>query len=163
MYMELCMELLETWNGVVCSLRRIVNSRFSVRTIRTNRTDGKVFRGVACRMRSMMQLFRSDHVMERKSRNENIQLTDGKWLPPEVVGSEIEELVSLLQQTYHFKVVCVCLLTPRNRNPVFNAKRVIVNKYLTVVLEHMPNVFTLATSGFCPAIGNTVSSRWGSF
>jgi hypothetical protein len=46
MYMELCMELLETWNGVVCSLRRIVNSRFSVRTIRTNRTDGKVFPGV---------------------------------------------------------------------------------------------------------------------
>jgi hypothetical protein len=29
-------------------------------------------------MRSMMQLFRSDHVMEGKSRNENIELTDGK-------------------------------------------------------------------------------------
>jgi hypothetical protein len=39
-------------------------------------------------------------------------------LPPEVVGCEIEELVSLSRQTYHVKVVCVCLLTPRNRNPV---------------------------------------------
>jgi lysophospholipase L1-like esterase len=71
-----------------------------------------------------------------------IGTNDLSLLPPEVVGSEIEELVYLLRQTYHVKVVCVCLLTQRNRNPVFNAKRVIVNKYLTVVLEHMPNVFT---------------------
>jgi lysophospholipase L1-like esterase len=71
-----------------------------------------------------------------------IGTNDLSLLPAEVVGSEIEELVSLLQQTYHIKVVCVCLVTPRNCKPVFNAKRVIVNKYLTVVLEHMPNVFT---------------------
>jgi hypothetical protein len=61
---------------------------------------------------------------------------------PRWVGSEIEELVSLLQQTYHVKVVCVCLVTLHNRNPVFNAKQVIVNKYLTIVLEHMLYVFT---------------------
>jgi hypothetical protein len=73
---------------------------------------------------------------------------DLSLLPPEVVGSEIEELVSLLQQTYCVKVVCVCLVTPHNRNPVFNAKQVIVNKYLTVVLEHMPNVFTWLHQGF---------------
>jgi lysophospholipase L1-like esterase len=78
-----------------------------------------------------------------------IGTNDLSLLPPEVVGSEIEELVSLLRQTtYHVKVVCVCLLTPRNRNPVFNAKRVIVNKYLTVVLEHMPNIFTWLHHGF---------------
>ena len=77
-----------------------------------------------------------------------IGTNDLSLLPPEVVGSEIEELVSLLRQTYHVKVVCVCLLTPRNRNPVFNTKRVIVNKYLTVVLEHMPNVFTWLHRGF---------------
>ena len=61
---------------------------------------------------------------------------------PRWVGSEIEELVSLLQQTYHVKFMCVCLVTLHNRNPVFNTKRVIVNKYLTIVLEHMLNVFT---------------------
>ena len=77
-----------------------------------------------------------------------IGTNDLSLLPPEVVGSEIEELVSLLRQTYHVKVVCVCLSTPRNHNPVFNAKRVIVNKYLTVVLEHMPNVFTWLHRGF---------------
>ena len=73
---------------------------------------------------------------------------DLSLLPPEAVGSEIEELVSLLQQIYRVKVVCVCLVTPHNRNPVFNAKQVIVNKYLTVVLEHMPNVFTWLHQGF---------------
>ena len=54
-----------------------------------------------------------------------------------MVGSEIEELVS-----HRVKVVCVCLTTPRHRNHVFNAKRLILNNYLTVVLEHRPNVFT---------------------
>jgi hypothetical protein len=42
-----------------------------------------------------------------------IGTNDLSLLPPEVVGSEIEELVSLLQQTYHIKVVCVCLVTPQ--------------------------------------------------
>jgi lysophospholipase L1-like esterase len=50
-----------------------------------------------------------------------IGTNDLSLLPPEVMGSEIEELVYLLRQTYHVKVVCVYLLT-RNRNPVFNAK-----------------------------------------
>ena len=63
------------------------------------------------------------------------------FLPPEVVGSEIEEFVSQLQQAYRVKVVCVCLITPRHRNHVFNT-------YLTVVLEHMPNVFTWLHHGF---------------
>jgi hypothetical protein len=47
-----------------------------------------------------------------------IGTNDLSLLPPEVVGSEIEDLVSLLQQTYHVKVVCVCLVTLCNRNPV---------------------------------------------
>ena len=63
--------------------------------------------------------------------------TDLSFLPPEVVGSEIEELVSQLQQAYRVKVVCVCLITPRHRNQVFNAKTLILNNYLTVVLEHI--------------------------
>ena len=65
-----------------------------------------------------------------------IGTNDLSFLPPEVVGSEIEELVSQLQQPYRVKVVCVCLTTPRHRNHVFNAKRLILNNYLTVVLEH---------------------------
>ena len=52
-----------------------------------------------------------------------IGTNDLSFLPPEVVGSEIEELVSQLQQAYRVKVVCVCLITPRHRNQVFNAKR----------------------------------------
>ena len=70
------------------------------------------------------------------------------FLPPEVVGSEIEELVSQLQQAYRVKVVCVCLITPEHRNHVFNAKRLILNNYLAVVLEHMPKVFTWLHRGF---------------
>ena len=71
-----------------------------------------------------------------------IGTNDLSFLPPEVVGSEIEELVSQLQQAYRVKVVCVCLITPRHRNHVFNAKRLILNNYLTVVLEHnkFPNI-----------------------
>ena len=65
-----------------------------------------------------------------------IGTNDLSFLPPEVVGSEIEELVSQLQQAYRVKVVCVCLTTPRHRNHFFNAKRLIMNNYLTVVLEH---------------------------
>ena len=59
-----------------------------------------------------------------------------------MVGSEIEELVSQLKQAYRVKVVCVWLITPRHCNHVFNVKRLILNNYLTVVLEHMQNVFT---------------------
>ena len=77
-----------------------------------------------------------------------IGTTDLSFLPPEVVGSEIEELVSQLQQAYRVKVVCVCLTTPRHCNHVFNAKRLILNNYLTVVLEHRPNVFTWLPRGF---------------
>ena len=77
-----------------------------------------------------------------------IGTNDLSFLPPEVVGSEIEELVSQLQQAYRVKVVCVCLITPRHRNQVFNAKRLILNNYLTVVLEHMPKVFTWLHCGF---------------
>ena len=74
--------------------------------------------------------------------------TNDLSLPPEVVGSAIEELVSQLQQAYRVNVVCVCLITPRHRNHIFNAKRLILNNYLTVVLEHIPNVFTWLHHGF---------------
>ena len=77
-----------------------------------------------------------------------IGTNDLSFLSPEVVGSEIEELVSQLQQAYRVKVVCVCLITPQHRNHVFNAKRLILNNYLTVVLEHMPKVFTWLHRGF---------------
>ena len=77
-----------------------------------------------------------------------IGTNDLSFLPPAVVGSEIEELVSLLQNTYSVKVVCVCLITPHNHNQVFNEKQDIVIQYLSVVLEHMPNVFTWFHRGF---------------
>ena len=67
-----------------------------------------------------------------------IGTNDLSSLPPEVVGSQIEEVVVLLRETYKVKVVCVCLVTPRWRNWHFNKTRLVLNNYLTVVLEHMP-------------------------
>ncbi len=53
------------------------------------------------------------------------------------MGSQIEELVVLLRETYMVKVVGVCLVTPRWRNQLFEQKRVILNQYITAVLEHI--------------------------
>ena len=45
-----------------------------------------------------------------------IGTNDLSFLPPEVVGSKIEKLVSQLQQASRVKVLCVCLITPRHLN-----------------------------------------------
>ncbi len=77
-----------------------------------------------------------------------IGTNDLSYLRPEVVGSQIEELVVLLREIYMVKVVGVCLVTPRWRNQLFEQKRVILNQYLTAVLEHIPKVFSWAHRGF---------------
>ena len=88
-----------------------------------------------------------------------IGTNDLSSLPPEVLGSQIEELVILLRETYIFKMVCVCLVTPLWHNWHFNKTRLILNNYLTVVLEHM-TIF-MARLGFYTTICDTFSSRRG--
>ena len=60
---------------------------------------------------------------------------------PEVVGSEIDDLVQLLLQLYSVRVIGV-------RAPFFNAAALILNHYLTDVLELCPNVFSWRHKGF---------------
>ena len=67
---------------------------------------------------------------------------------PEVVGSEIDDLVQLLLQSYSVRVIGVCEVIPRVRAPFFNAAAPILNQYLTDVLELCPNVFSWRHTGF---------------
>ena len=60
---------------------------------------------------------------------------------PEVVGSEIDDLVQLLLQSSSVRVIGVCEVIPRVRAPFFNAVAPILNQYLTDVLQLCPNVF----------------------
>ena len=70
----------------------------------------------------------------------------------EVVSSEIEELVRSLLEQISVRIVGVCHVTPRdnhnalNRN--FNAKALILNQYVLVVLEHVEHVFCWTHKGF---------------
>ncbi len=73
-----------------------------------------------------------------------IGTNDLSYLRPKVVGSQIEELVVLLPEIYMVKVVGVCLVTARWRNHLFEQKRTILNQYITVVIEHIPKVFSWA-------------------
>ena len=67
---------------------------------------------------------------------------------PEVVGSEIDDLVQLLLQSYCIRVIGVCEVIPRVREPFFNAAAPILNQYLTNVLQLCPNVFSWRHTGF---------------
>ena len=67
---------------------------------------------------------------------------------PEVVGSEIDDLVQLLLQSYSVRVIGVCEVIPRVRAPFFNAAAPILNQYLTDVLQLCPNVFSWRHTGF---------------
>ena len=67
---------------------------------------------------------------------------------PDVVGSEIDDLVQLLLQSYSVRVIGVCEVIPRVRAPFFNAAAPILNQYLTDVLELCPNVFSWRHTGF---------------
>ena len=65
-------------------------------------------------------------------------------LSPEVVGSEIEELVSLLLETFSVRVICVCHVIPRGISFAgcdrFLQRISSLKQYLSVVLA-FPQVF----------------------
>ena len=67
---------------------------------------------------------------------------------PEVVGSEIEELIRLFLDSFSVSVVGVCEVLPRVQAPFFNAAASILNQYLNGVLEPIPNVFCWKHRGF---------------
>ena len=64
---------------------------------------------------------------------------------PEVVGSAIDDLVSLLLNDYSVRVIGVCLVIPRGISfphaSIFLQQATILNQYVSVVLDHYPNVF----------------------
>jgi hypothetical protein len=67
---------------------------------------------------------------------------------PEVVGSKIDDLVHLLLQLPYVQIVGVCLITHRAASPEFNRQAFILNQYLEVVLDGVPNVFCWSHKGF---------------
>ena len=67
---------------------------------------------------------------------------------PDVVGSEIEELVCLRLDTFSVRVIGVCEVIPRVGAPSFNSAASILNQYLCGVLEPIPNVFCWRHRGF---------------
>ena len=60
---------------------------------------------------------------------------------PEVVGSEIDDLVQLLLDAYSVHVIGVCKVIPCVRASFFNAAAPILNQYLNGVLELCPTFF----------------------
>jgi len=61
-------------------------------------------------------------------------------LDPLVVGSSIEELITILHDTYNVKLICVCQ-TLLGSDPVFNTRVRAFNKYVQTFLEPFPYVF----------------------
>ena len=68
-------------------------------------------------------------------------------LDPLVVGSSIEELVTILHDKYKVKLICVCQ-TLLGSDPVFNMRVRAFNKYVKTFLEALPYVFFCGHRGF---------------
>ena len=72
--------------------------------------------------------------------------------PPEVVGSAIEDLVSLLLNEYSVRVIGVCHVIPRGiASPQalsFLQQSTVLNQYVSVVLEPFTNVFCWSHADF---------------
>ena len=60
--------------------------------------------------------------------------------PPLQVGSEIEDFVRLLHDSYGVKCACVCQTIRRHSAIAFNKKVDTLTRYLRVVLEPIPYV-----------------------
>ena len=67
---------------------------------------------------------------------------------PAVAGSEIDELVCSLRDTFSVRVIGVCEVIPRVGAPFFNSAASILNQYLCGVLEPIPEVFCWRHKGF---------------
>ena len=76
---------------------------------------------------------------------------------PLQVGSELEEFVRLLHDSYGVQFVCVCQTIRRRSAPEFNKNVNILTRYLRVVLEPIPYALYWGHRGFWKARGNFLS------
>ena len=81
-----------------------------------------------------------------------IDTNDLSHRAPELVGSSLEELVHVLLREFSVRVIGVCHVIPHGMNcshfSDFNVKAGALNRYLSVVLEPIPNVFSWYHKGF---------------
>lgn len=81
-----------------------------------------------------------------------IGTNDLSFSKPEVVGSNIEELVRLLLDHFSVRVIVVCHVTSRAKSHAiksnFNDKTAILNQYTRVVLEQFSPVLCWTHRGF---------------
>ena len=70
--------------------------------------------------------------------------------PPEIVGSDIEELVRSIISDYSIRAVVLCQVTPRatDQNSDFNERATILNQYTRVVMEPIERAICWTHRGF---------------
>ena len=76
-----------------------------------------------------------------------IRTNDLGKIRPEVVGSDIEDLVCHLHHVVHVNVIGVCLVIPRADAGDFNHHAEVLKNYLSVVLEALPFAFVIKHIG----------------
>ena len=77
---------------------------------------------------------------------------------PLQVGSELEELVRLLHESYGVHCVCVCQTIRRRSAPAFNKSVDMLSRYLRVVLKPIPYALYWGHRGFWKAGRNFLFS-----
>jgi hypothetical protein len=80
----------------------------------------------------------------------DIGTNDLALAPPEVVGSDIEELVRSLVAEYCVRAVVLCQVTPRatNKSSNFNERAKLLNQYTRVVIEPIEQAICWTHRGF---------------
>ena len=82
--------------------------------------------------------------------------------PPEIVGSDIEELVRSIISDYSIRAVVLCQVTPRDQNSDFNERATILNQYTRVVMEPIERAIFWTHRGFAnPSDSNPLFTRRG--
>jgi len=75
-----------------------------------------------------------------------LRIDDLSRLDPLVVGSSIEEFVTILHDTYNVKLICVCQ-SLLGSEPVFDIRARAFNKYVKAFREALPYVFLWGLRG----------------
>ena len=80
----------------------------------------------------------------------DIGTNDLALAPPEVVGSDIEELVRSLVAEYSVRAVVLCQVTPRttNKSSNFNERAKLLNQYTRVVIDPIEQAICWTHRGF---------------
>ena len=80
----------------------------------------------------------------------DIETNDLSLAPPEVVGSDIEELVRSLIAEYSVRAVVLCKVTPRatNKSSNFNERVKLLNQYTRVMIDPIEQAICWTHRGF---------------